>query len=176
MTANSADPGGGANQNPASTVSHEQSAYDELSFTLHMRPASSTAVERRQNRIHEQFSQLVDAETIEDIEMNRWQQKIQVPVESPSQRRAVELFDEFRKKTLQVGGRLEPFFEERSSVSTFFTKESTERILIFPVLCVTVRDDDELVGLYPCWRDATHHSVGDCLDRLKRGEPVCNLD
>lgn len=150
--------------------------YDSLSFTLYMRPASSTAVQRRQERIRGRFKELHGNGMLETLTVKRWNKEVNIDADgTATDETAASLFTEFHERADAVDARLEPFFQEHEAVNNFFSTSPSDRSLVFPVLCVTVRRDEELVGLYPCWRHSVHHSVGDCLDMLEDGETVTNM-
>jgi hypothetical protein len=161
---------------PRGDTQIENRPYESLSFTLFLRPGSATAVEQRQQRIRSRFESLHTATVIDAFEVERWRKEIRVPASSsPDDQQAVELFDEFHERAEAIDARLRPFFDERPAVDNFFSPASADRILVFPVLCVSVREGKRLQGLYPCWRNSIHHSVGDCLDRLEAGDPIRNF-
>jgi hypothetical protein len=148
--------------------------YADVEFTLYLRPASSSALERCQRRIQQRFltfDQLWDGDA---APVERWYKRVSEPTENPEEQRIIDLFDEFNAVVDEAGGRLTPFFEQREQES-LLGFSSTGRTIVFPVACLTVRQGDSLVGLYPCWIDGEHYSVGDCLDRLEDGEGVRNL-
>ena len=150
--------------------------WPDLSFTLYIRPGASTVTKDRQSQIQDRFEQLEDIAVIDDLTVEQWSKEVDVPSEgSATDQAAVDLFDEFKEAVEPIDARLTPFFEERPQVSSFLSRSTTDRIIVFPVLGVTVRRDDDLVGLYPCWRDGFHYSVGDCLDMLEDGDSVANL-
>lgn len=150
--------------------------WPDLSFTLYIRPGASTVTKDRQSQIQDRFEQLEDIAVIDDLTVEQWSKEVDVPSEgSATDQAAVDLFDEFTEAVEPIDARLTPFFEERPQVSGFLSRSTTDRIIVFPVLGVTVRRDGDLVGLYPCWRDGTHYSVGDCLELLEDGESVENL-
>jgi hypothetical protein len=151
--------------------------WPDLALTLYVRPGASTVTKDRQSQIRARFERLADIGIIGDLAVEEWHKQVDVPTEGQATNAAaVERFDEFKEAAALAGARLNPFFEERPQVSSFFSRSTTDRVIVFPVLGVTVRRDGELVGLFPCWRDGVHYSVGDCLDMLEDGKPVTNLE
>lgn len=149
-----------------------------LSFTLYIRPGASTVTKERQAQIRDRFESLEAAAVIDEVTVENWSKEVDVPKDgTATDEDAVELFDEFSQAIEEAPGtgRLEPFFEERPQVSSFFSTSATERVIVFPVLGVTVRREGDLVGLFPCWLDGTHYSVSNCLDLLADGDSVTNL-
>jgi len=154
------------------------SGLSDLSFTLYVRPGASTVTKERQTQIRDRFERLEETAVIDEVTVEHWSKEVDVPEEgTATDEGAVELFDEFSLAIEEApgSGRLEPFFDERPKVSSFFSASTTERVIVFPVLGVTVRREGELVGLYPCWLDGTHYSVNTCLKRLENRESVTNL-
>lgn len=157
------------------TDMEDTSLYGNLEFTLYMRPGASTVTKERQNRIRERF-ELCESE-LGSLSVEQWTKEVTVTDEGDStDQTAVDLFDECQAAVDDAGGRLQPFFEENTPVSGFLSGASSDRVLVFPVLGVTVRRDGDLVGLFPCWIDGVHYSVGDCLDMIEAGEDVTNLE
>jgi len=148
--------------------------YADVEFTLYLRPASSSALERCQRRIQRRFADLDEVWEGESPPVERWYKRVSEATAKPAEQQIVDLFDEFQQAIDEAGGRLTPFFEQRQQES-LLGFSTTERTIVFPVACLTVRRDDSLVGLYPCWLDGEHYSVGDCLDGLEDGEGVRNL-
>ena len=156
------------------TDMNDTTLYGDLEFTLYMRPGASTVTKERQNRIRERFEGCESE--LGALTVEQWTKEVTVTDEGEStDQAAVDLYDECKSAVDDVGGRLQPFFEENTPVSGFLSGASSDRVLVFPVLGVTVRKDGELVGLFPCWLDGVHYSVGDCLDMLEAGEDVTNL-
>jgi len=173
-----ADREGGAGQD-GSSGDGAGPDLSHLAFTVYVRPGASTVTKERQTQVRSRFERLVDAGVIDRLSVENWSKEVFVPEEgTATDQAAVDLFDEFSRALGEAPGtgRLEPFFEERPQVSSFFPVSTTERVIVFPVLGVTVRRAGELVGLYPCWLDGTHHSVGTCLDLLEDGESATNLE
>jgi len=160
-----------ANQSEEASQSDQ---YTDVEFTLYLRPASSSALERCQQRIQRRFADLDGVWDGDATPIERWYKRVSEASANPSEQQVIDLFDEFQQAVDEAGGRLTPFFEQRQQES-LLGFSTTERTIVFPVACLTVRQDDSLVGLYPCWLDGEHYSVGDCLDRLEDGEPVRNL-
>lgn len=63
---------------------------------------------------------------------------------------------------------LEPFFDTRAATGG--------RVVVPPPICVSLRREGSVVGLYPRWNDGTHETVRDCLTALAAGDAVENVD
>jgi hypothetical protein len=64
---------------------------------------------------------------------------------------------------------LDPFFKTQRGT------DGVDRVVTFPPVCVAIREDGELTGLYPRWNDGTHESIEDCLNALAAGDSVENV-
>lgn len=157
-----------------SSVDADDSA---VSVTVHLRAAPSMPAANRQEAVVSRLTDLAAAGAIPEVGIERWSGQVTVPVpDADTDAGAVELFEEFESAADEAGVRLEPFFESKQAVGGLLSAGPTaSKIIAFPVVCITVRRDEALTGLYPCWKDGDHHSVEDCLDALADGAPVENL-
>jgi hypothetical protein len=141
----------------------------DASVTLYLRAGAPTAARDRQADARARVEALVDAGVLPALDVSEWPSKAVVPSDGPADA-AVETYDEFRKAVAtRPGVHLDPFFEDRPGVGR------SNRIVVLPVVCIAVRRDDELTGLYPCWNEGSHESVEDGLAALESGEDVENL-
>jgi len=148
-------------------------ADDGEAVTVHLRSAPSTPAARRQETVLDRLQDLEEHDVVPDLAIERWGAQVTIPVpDGDSDAGAVDLFEEFET----AGVRLEPFFEIREAVGGLLSSgPSASRTISFPVVCITIRRDGDLTGLYPCWKDGVHQSVEDCLDTLADGETAENL-
>jgi hypothetical protein len=148
-----------------------------VSVTVHLRAAPSMPAANRQEAVVSRLTDLAGTGTIPEANIERWSGQVTVPVsDADTDAGAVELFEEFETAADEAGARLEPFFETKQAVGGLLSAgPSASKIIAFPVVCITIRRDEALTGLYPCWKDGEHHSVEECLDALDDGEPVENL-
>lgn len=134
--------------------------------TVYLRSSAPDVARDRQRAVLELIECLEGANVLEDVPIVRWPDRVHTPSD-PDSEAAVACYDEFVDA---VGsGALEPFFEERPATG------STQRVIVFPVICIAIRDRGELTGLYPHWSDGVHHSIERCLDALSAGAPVENV-
>lgn len=73
-----------------------------------------------------------------------------------------DVFEEFRAA---AGGSLAPHFESRAGGDA----------IDVPEICIAIRRDGELTGLYPRRKDRSDQSVEDCIRALCSGDRVENL-
>ncbi|WP_336001367.1 HTH domain-containing protein [Halorientalis halophila] len=145
--------------------------------TVHLRTAPSGPAARRQQAVLERVRALESRDDAPEFSVERWGAQVNVPVgDTDHDAGAVDLYEEFRTAVESVDGRLEPFFETREAVGGLLSAgPPTDRTIVFPVVCLTVREDGDLTGLYPHWSDGAHHSVEDGLAALAAGATGANL-
>jgi hypothetical protein len=141
----------------------------EASVTLYLRAGAPTAARDRQTDARARVEALADAGVLPDPTVSEWPSRAVVPSDGPADA-AVETYDEFAAAVAtRPGVHLDPFFEDRPGVGR------SDRVVVLPVVCIAVRRDGELTGLYPCWNEGTHDAVEDGLAALESGEDVENL-
>jgi len=156
----------------------ERKYSESLTVTAHLRAAPSSPASRRQQSVMKTLDELEADGTIPELAVERRSKQVTVPVldEDSGDAGAVELFEAFESAADEAGIRLEPFFETREAVGGLLSSGPTnEEIIVFPVICLTIRREGDLTGLYPCWNDGVHESIEDCLGALGAGEGVENL-
>lgn len=141
----------------------------DASVTLYLRAGAPTAARDRQADARARVEALAGAGLLPDPSVSEWPSKAVVPTDGPADD-DVETYDEFATVAAgRPGLHLDPFFEDRPGVGR------TDRVVVLPVVCLTVRREEMLTGLYPCWNGGTHESVEDGLAALEAGEDVENL-
>lgn len=113
--------------------------------------ASDDAAERQAN-VAAEFERLEAAGVLQTVSIVAWQDVD-----------AGVCYEEFREA---VGvADLAPFFEELADGNA----------IDVPHVCVAIRDDDELTGLYPRLNRGTEQTVEDCFRALASGDRVENV-
>lgn len=136
----------------------------DASVTLYLRGNAPTAVRESQADARARIEALADAGILIDYTISEWPSRVTVPSDGPADP-AVGLYDEFAEAVATLPGvELEPFFEDRTDLGW------AERMVVFPVVCLAVRREDDLTGIYPCWNEGLHHTVEDGLTALEAGE------
>lgn len=139
------------------------------SVTLYLRAGAPTTARDRQRNARARVEALVDAGVLPDLTVEEWPSKAVVPNDGPTDP-AVETYDEFADAAAaRPDVHLDPFFEDRPGVGR------SDRVVVLPVVCIAIRRDGELTGLYPCWNEGDHEAVEDGLAALETGEDVENL-
>ncbi|MFC7045709.1 HTH domain-containing protein [Halobacteriaceae archaeon GCM10025711] len=80
----------------------------------------------------------------------------------------VATFERFEDWADEEGVSIRPAFDVHTHHCGFTGDES--EVLITPSICLAVRDEDELQGVYPCSEDGTVCTVDDVLASLERGD------
>jgi len=139
----------------------------DSTVTLHLRASAPAAATRRQRTVLDRLRSLATDGVVPDLRVERWSSRVTVSDGDDGERGPVALYEEFETAADRADARLEPFFETREAVGGLLSAgPPTDRVIVFPVVCLTVRRDGDLTGLYPCWKDGTHYSVEDALDAL----------
>ena len=124
----------------------------DAAVTVYRREAVSSTERERQRIVAEEMGRLEEAGVLESVTVADW-----------SDVRVGDRYDEFVDA---VGAeRLEPFSEEKADGSA----------VEVPAVCVAIRDDGELTGLYPRHDGGTEQTVGDCIRALAAGDRVENI-
>lgn len=136
-------------------------------LTIYFREAPPDCVRDRQRAVLDVVETLESAGVLESVPVRRWPKRVCDPPEDATES-ALAAYEEFVDA---VGRRaLEPFFEEKAATG------QAERIIVMPAICVALRTEGSVTGLYPHWDDGTHHSIEDCLNALVGGKAVTNVD
>lgn len=145
----------------------------DCEVSLYARAAPTPVGKRRQEDVRYRLDALAGEGRIPAVDVEQWpgQTTVRDTERSPS----AALYEEFAAAADAADARLEPFFRDRPGVSGLLQDTTGDRQLTLPVVAVTVRQDSEIVGLYPCYRDGIHHRVEDCVDALEAGKLPANL-
>lgn len=161
--------GGEHGETDHSTESEVETAVDpDCTVTLHLRASAPAAATRRQRTVLDRLQSLASDGVVPELRVERWSSRVTVPSNGDDgEPGPVALYDEFEAAAERADARLEPFFETREAVGGLLSAgPPTDRVIVFPVVCLTVRRDGDLTGLFPCWKDGNHHSVEDGLEAL----------
>jgi hypothetical protein len=141
----------------------------EASVTLYLRAGATTAARDRQADARARVEALAEAGLLPDLTVEEWPSKAVVPTDGPTDP-AVGTYDEFADAAAsRPEVHLDPFFEDRPGVGR------CDRVVVLPVVCIAVRREEDLTGLYPCWKAGNHEAVEDGLAALESGDDVENL-
>lgn len=157
----------GAVTEPATTLEDVATeAPFEGQLRLSLRASVPEAARARQRAVLEGLEAFADAGVVEELSVIEWPDRVRL-ASTPAAESAARTYEALVEA---VGSNaLEPFFQERPTVGP------VDRAVVFPVICVTAHRGDDLVGLFPRWKDGTHHAVPDCLRALASGDCIENV-
>jgi hypothetical protein len=143
---------------------------EPLELDVYMRAFVPDAAQRRQEAMLERMRDLADRGKIDDLSVTRWSNQVSVTPDLDSDNPAGEhVYRELDAATEDTTLSIEPFFRERRG------PKEDRQVISLPVICVVVRSDETVAGIYPCSADDSTYSVTDCLDALEAGENVANV-
>jgi hypothetical protein len=140
-----------------------------LELDVWMRTFAPSVSQRRQQAVVDRVRSLEDAERVADVDVNYWSTRVCMPDENDAGRRCPRVVTEVLAATSDTGLSLEPHFRQRERA------HADADVLFLPVVCLLVRRDGDLRGIYPVTHDGHSDSVGDALDRLEAGERIENI-
>jgi len=143
----------------------------ELAVELCLRSAAPSVARGRQKRVRDRVAELESRGVVADATVTYWNTRVCIPGSNagPADRcpRVVgEILDAVEDGDVSI----EPYFRRREA-----SHDADECVLALPVICLLVREEGELCGVYPATEDGEGHTVSDGLDRLETGEGVQNL-
>lgn len=150
----------------------------ELRVSFYARSFTPAGVADRQHAILERLQQLHEQGPIDACEHDVWGTCVDIAETRPGAfgNDAIETVARFREWADRNEVSLSPCFEERTHRSKITGEHSRE--LVFPVMCLAVYQDDELVGVYPHVDDEGVVTIDEFLeslasnDVLEPGRPV----
>lgn len=135
-------------------------------ITVYLREAPPEYVRERQQVVLDTFEKLEATAVLSDVTVVRWPKHVRVPTD----RTDTNAGDTYQEFVDAVGNEsLEPFFKQKPASGR------NQNVLVLPTICIALRIDGELSGLYPHWDDGTHHSIEDCQQALSVGDPIANV-
>lgn len=125
----------------------------DADVTVYLRDRVESVERERQEVVIEEMDRLQDAGVLDDVAVESWS-------EIPAGERYGEFADAVGSEAL------DPFFEP---------KATDGGAVEVPAVCIAIREDDELTGLYPMETERTDQTVGDCVRALCAGDRVRNV-
>lgn len=135
-----------------------------------MRDQVVAAIPERQSEIISQLRRLEGEDRISGFSVRVWGKQIEADGADldGATNDVRERIAEFEAWADHNGHSLEPAFSRRTK-SVPLTDEQRE-VIVPPVICLAVYEDDELVGVFPCSNGDGTNTVDDCLNGLGNGE------
>ncbi|MBV0903087.1 HTH domain-containing protein [Haloarcula salina] len=130
-----------------------------------LRAPVATETQKRQETVLARIEALKESGAIDGVAVRHWKRLAELKAEDS----VLPSLAEMDAWAAARGVTLEPAFDrhERRSGYTGVRDE----VVTLPVVCVTVLDGDELVGVYPHVCPGGYRTVADCLDELE-SEPT----
>ena len=116
------------------------------------------------DHVFETLERLADRGRIAGYNVESWPSRATLTDEELP---VVATFERFENWADEKGVSIRPAFDVHRHQCGFTGDES--EVLITPSICLAVRDEDELQGVYPCSEDGTVCTVDDLLASLERG-------
>lgn len=123
---------------------------------------ASTPLEGHPDEIIGQLEELRNDGCIEDFNVHEVPKQAEVNKGSSE---AVQVFKEFESWASDNGVSIEPYFDREEYESSLSGDHG--EVVTFPVMSVSVYEDDELRAVYPCSNGKGSHSVHECLHELE---------
>ena len=135
-----------------------------------LRSAVAGITEARQEEVLDRVQQLRRTGAIDDVAVTYWGGRVAAPNDgtrndSGTPDVVTELYDVIEDSDVS----LKPFFREKTG------DRENRTVLFLPVVCLVVRQNDEVVGVYPATRDEEHQTLQDGLAALSEGDAWANL-
>lgn len=142
---------------------------------LRVRDLTPGGAHDRQEAVYEQLLQLQEDGLIADGSVEVWGTQVRAEADTnpvaddASTSTARSIYKEFEAWADRNGHHLEPAFSTHT-LGSLVTEEPGQTVIRFPVMCLAVYDDDELLAVVPCSTDEGVRTVDDCLAALRSGE------
>lgn len=118
-------------------------------------------------RVYDQIDRLEALEeggALDSVQITTWETGVPTDDAARFDRPAVAAYERFRTWAAR---------RDRSLAPGFSVRDDADETLRVPVVCVAIRDDGELSGVYPSERpDGTVETVEDGIDQLERSWQV----
>ncbi|NLV09544.1 hypothetical protein GOC74_06340 [Halomicrobium mukohataei] len=138
---------------------------------LCMRRFAPDAAQQRQREVVARLEALSDRGLVEEVTREWWSTRVCTPGTDGNEGASCPMIvEELLDAVEGTGISLQPAFRHATGHET-----ADSDVLYLPVICLVVREDGEIAGIYPACDGQTHHRVKDALDRIESGEAVSNL-
>lgn len=124
----------------------------DAEVTVYVRENAASPERERQAVVTEEIERLTDAGVLDEVAVTHWSD--------------VNAGDQYAEFVDAVDAdALDPYFEATADGSA----------IEVPTVCIAIREDDDLTGLYPRRENGTEQTVGDCVRALCSGDRVRNV-
>lgn len=143
----------------------EENERARLTVDVCFRASVTGVTEARQEAVLDRVEQLTRTGAIDDLTVHYWSSRVTAPNDGVrNDSGCPEIIQELYDVTEGTDCSLSPCFRETEGDREHRT------VLFLPIVCLVVRRDDAVVGVYPSDRGDSHNSVTEGLDRLERGD------
>ena len=136
----------------------------ELRVKFFTRSYTPGGAEDVQNRVLDRLETLCEQGVIKDCDRQVWGKRVCTSNAGTFGEDAIETVAQFRTWADRNDASLLPFFDERTCHSKITGEEHSE--IVFPMMCMAVYRDDDLVGVYPHADGESVTTIQDCLASL----------
>jgi hypothetical protein len=142
---------------------------------LRVRDPTNTNVGDQLRTIYERLARLREDSKIAGVDAEIWGKQVRArtpanPTDDPIVGPARTKYEEFESWANRTGHDLEPAFSTHTLGS--LVDDERETVVRFPVICLAVYDDDDLLAVAPCTTDDGVRTVDDCLNALRSDTEV----
>lgn len=145
------------------------STDNSLRIEVYIRAFVPEIARSQQEELLNRVTESHNAGHVDEVDVTHWSSQVCVDwTTGGEQPVGATVYRELQQAVAGTDLSIEPFFRERS-------RGDSETVVSLPVICLVLRRDDDIAGIYPCKTPEESHSVVDCLDAIERGDPVSNL-
>ncbi|WP_336360258.1 HTH domain-containing protein [Haladaptatus sp. ZSTT2] len=139
----------------------------ELTVEVYMRAFVPWEAQQRQRKMVETLRDHAESDALSEVSVNLWSSRVGVGDDSAEE--TLETVAEIEATLEGTDYSMEPFFKTRPG------RKHEQEKLTLPIMCVLVRDGDDICGVYPCSKPGGTESVPDLLDKLANEQALSNL-
>lgn len=141
-----------------------------VSLELRLRRSAPSVARARQEAVRARVESLAETGHVRDASVGYWSRRVCVrDGDEGGAGRCPGVVDEVLDAAADAGLCVEPYF--RRAPASY----DGEDVLFLPVICLLVRRDGDLCGVYPATDGGTAVTVEDALERLAAGDSIENL-
>jgi len=137
-----------------------------------MRSLAPEEVQGRQREVLDRVEALAAAGIVAAAPITWWSHRVCPPnPDNPLAQSCPAVVSELLDRAAAADFELAPYFDAHPRVG-----HGDADAITLPVICLVVRRDGEVCGLYPIQRRGRRYTVEDCLTALEAGASVANLE
>lgn len=161
-----------SNEHEQSTDAHRPTARSGTDATERTPLAAflfargSTDARAREEAVFQRLRGLQGDGRIGELSVRTWPGEVSLTRAGHSE--VVDTFRTFEEWARARDASIRPPFAIRERQSTITRQEDT--LLVTPLVCLAVYDEDDVVGVYPCAHGGSVTTIDDCIERLAAGD------